>query len=281
LSTSTTGETPTTQTAPATKASPEAGTSFIELRNAGKTFNTPSGTVTAVEAATMSVRHGETLALLGPSGCGKSTLLMMIAGLLEPTSGKIFIEDREVRGVRPDLGLVFQRDLLVDWKTVLGNVLLPFDLTGEDRQRHTPQAQALLERVGLKGFEQKRPYELSGGMRQRVAISRALIQNPNILLLDEPFAALDAFTREQMQLDVQRLSLDKPRTTILVTHEISEAVFMADKIAVMTARPGRIHTLIDVKLERPRDLESRENPAFSDYVTKIHRLFAQLGVLHG
>jgi NitT/TauT family transport system ATP-binding protein len=274
-------ENPTAQTARAAHASPEVGTSFIEMRNVSKTFNTPSGSVTAVEAATMSLRHGETLALLGPSGCGKSTLLMMIAGLLEPTSGKVLIEDHEVRGVRPDLGLVFQRDLLVDWKTVLGNVLLPFDLTGEDRERRIPQAQALLERVGLKGFEQKRPYELSGGMRQRVAICRALIQNPNILLLDEPFAALDAFTREQMQLDVQRLSLDKPRTTILVTHEISEAVFMADKIAVMTARPGRIHTLIDVKLERPRDLGSRENPAFSGYVTQIHRLFAQLGVLHG
>jgi NitT/TauT family transport system ATP-binding protein len=274
-------ENPTAQTALAAHASPEVGTSFIEMRNVSKTFNTPSGSVTAVEAATMSLRHGETLALLGPSGCGKSTLLMMIAGLLEPTSGKVLIEDREVRGVRPDLGLVFQRDLLVDWKTVLGNVLLPFDLTDGDRERHVPQAQALLERVGLKGFEQKRPYELSGGMRQRVAICRALIQNPNILLLDEPFAALDAFTREQMQLDVQRLSLDKPRTTILVTHEISEAVFMADRIAVMTARPGRIHTLIDVKLERPRDLESRENPVFSGYVTQIHRLFAQLGVLHG
>jgi NitT/TauT family transport system ATP-binding protein len=281
LSRFTSGENPTAQTALGAQAPPEAGTSFIELRNVSKTFNTPSGSVTAVEAATIGLRHGETLALLGPSGCGKSTLLMIIAGLLEPTSGEVLIEDREIRGVRPDLGLVFQRDLLVDWKTVLGNVLLPFDLTGGDRERNIPQAQALLERVGLKGFEQKRPYELSGGMRQRVAICRALIQNPNILLLDEPFAALDAFTREQMQLDVQRLSLDKPRTTILVTHEISEAVFMADKIAVMTARPGRIHTLIDVKLERPRDLESRENPAFSDYVTKIHRLFAQLGVLHG
>ena len=278
MSTSTSRESPTTAAAQPPTATGEC---FIELRSASKTFDTPSGSVVAVEAATMSLRHGETLALLGPSGCGKSTLLMMIAGLLEPTSGEILIEDREVRGVRPDLGLVFQRDLLVDWKTVLGNVLLPFDLTGGNRERHIPQAQALLERVGLKGFEQKRPYELSGGMRQRVAICRALIQNPNILLLDEPFAALDALTREQMQFDVQRLSLDKPRTTILVTHEISEAVFMADRIAVMTARPGRVHTLIDVKLERPRNLGSRENPAFSDYVTQIHRLFAQLGVLHG
>jgi len=278
LSTSTSRESPTTTAA---QAPAEIGECFIELRSASKAFDAPSGSVVAVEAATMSLRHGETLALLGPSGCGKSTLLMMIAGLLEPTSGKILIEDHEVRGVRPDLGLVFQRDLLLDWKSVLGNVLLPFDLTGGDRERHIPQAHALLERVGLKGFEQKRPYELSGGMRQRVAICRALIQNPNILLLDEPFAALDAFTREQMQFDVQRLSLDKPRTTILVTHEISEAVFMADRIAVMTARPGRVHTLIDVKLERPRNLARRENPAFSEYVTQIHRLFAQLGVLQG
>ena len=254
---------------------------FIELHGAGKTFETRTGSVIAVEAATMSVERGETLALLGPSGCGKSTLLMLIAGLLQPTSGQVLIEGREVRETRPDLGLVFQRDLLVDWKTVLGNVLLPFDLTGEDRGRHVPQALALLERVGLKGFEHKRPYELSGGMRQRVAICRALITNPNILLLDEPFAALDAFTREQMQFDMQRLSLDKPRTTILVTHEISEAVFMADKIAVMTARPSRVHTLIDVMLDRPRDLRTRESPAFTDYVTTIHRLFAQLGVLHG
>jgi NitT/TauT family transport system ATP-binding protein len=254
---------------------------FIELQSASKTFQTRSGSVVAVEAATLSVRRGQTLALLGPSGCGKSTLLMMIAGLLQPTSGKVLVEEREVRETRPDLGLVFQRDLLVDWKTVLGNVLLPFDLTGEDRKRHAPQALALLEHVGLKGFEQKRPYELSGGMRQRVAICRALITNPNILLLDEPFAALDAFTREQMQFDMQRLSLDQPRTTILVTHEISEAVFMADKIAVMTARPSRVHTLIDVALDRPRDLRTRESPAFTDYVTQIHRLFAQLGVLHG
>jgi NitT/TauT family transport system ATP-binding protein len=254
---------------------------FIELRNAGKTYETPRGDVIAVEGATISLKHGETLALLGPSGCGKSTLLMMIAGLLEPSSGSVVIESEEVHGTRPDLGVVFQRDLLLDWKTVLGNVMLPFELAGESCEPHFERAHALLDRVGLKGFEDKRPYELSGGMRQRVAICRALIQNPNILLLDEPFAALDAFTREQMQLDVQRLSVDKPRTTILVTHEIPEAVFMADKVAVMTARPSRIHELIEIDLPRPRNFRTRETAAFGAYVTRIHSLFTSLGVLHG
>lgn len=254
---------------------------FIELRNAGKVYETARGRVFAVEGATIDIARGETLALLGPSGCGKSTLLMMIAGLLAPSSGSITIEGEPVTGTRPDLGIVFQRDLLLDWKTVLGNVLLPFELAGVDEAPHLARAHALLEHVGLSGFADKRPYELSGGMRQRVAICRALIQDPNILLLDEPFAALDAFTREQMQLDVQRLSLDKPRTTILVTHEIPEAVFMADKVAVMTARPSRVHELIQIDLPRPRNFATRESPDFGRHVTHIHHLFTSLGVLHG
>lgn len=271
--------------ATARAAGPESSTApagaFIELRNAGKVYETARGRVFAVEGATIDLERGETLALLGPSGCGKSTLLMMIAGLLDPSSGSITIEGEPVRGTRPDLGIVFQRDLLLDWKTVLGNVLLPFELAGVDEGPHIPRAHALLERVGLTGFADKRPYELSGGMRQRVAICRALIQDPNILLLDEPFAALDAFTREQMQLDVQRLSLDKPRTTILVTHEIPEAVFMADKVAVMTARPSRVHELIQIDLPRPRNFATRESPDFGRHVTHIHHLFTSLGVLHG
>jgi NitT/TauT family transport system ATP-binding protein len=254
---------------------------FIELRAAGKTYGAPGGDVVAVEAATFSLKQGETLALLGPSGCGKSTLLMMVAGLLDPSSGEVIIDGAPVSGPRADLAVIFQRDLLLDWKTVLGNVLLPFELLGESCVPHVDRARALLERVGLKGFEDKRPYELSGGMRQRVAICRALIQDPNLLLLDEPFAALDAFTREQMQLDVQQLSQDRPRTTILVTHEIAEAVFVADKVAVMTARPSTIHELIDIDLPRPRDFRTRESAAFAGYVTHIHHMFTALGVLHG
>jgi NitT/TauT family transport system ATP-binding protein len=253
----------------------------IELHAVGKTYDTPRGQIAAVEAATLRIEHGQTLALLGPSGCGKSTLLMLIAGLLEPTTGQVVIGSETVLGPRSDLGMIFQRDLLLDWKTVLDNVLLPFELLGESRRPHVARARALLHHVGLDGFEDKRPYELSGGMRQRVAICRALIQDPRILLLDEPFAALDAFTREQMQLDIQRLSVGTPRTMIIVTHEIAEAVFMADKVAVMTARPSHIHELIDIDLPRPRDFRTRESAAFGEAVTHIHHLFTTLGVLHG
>lgn len=254
---------------------------LISLKDAGKTYDTRSGPVVAVEAVSLDLARGETLALLGPSGCGKSTLLMMIAGLLEPSCGRIVVNGAPLSGPIPELGFVFQRDLLLDWRTVLDNVLLPFALIGQDPKRHEQRARLLLERVGLAGFENKRPYELSGGMRQRVAICRALIGDPDIFLLDEPFAALDAFTREQMQLDMQRLSLDKPRTTILVTHEISEAVFMADKVAVMTARPSRIQQIIDIDLPRRRNMKTRETEAFARYITKIHGLFASLGVIHG
>jgi NitT/TauT family transport system ATP-binding protein len=253
----------------------------IELYAVGKTYDTPHGQIAAVEAATLRIEHGQTLALLGPSGCGKSTLLMLIAGVLAPTTGHVAIGSEVVAGPRPDLGMIFQRDLLLDWKTVLQNVLLPFELLGESPRPHVSPARALLHRVGLNGFEDKRPYELSGGMRQRVAICRALIKDPKILLLDEPFAALDAFTREQMQLDIQRLSVDAPRTMIIVTHEIAEAVFMADKVAVMTERPSHIHELIEIDLPRPRDFHTRESAAFGEAVTHIHQLFTTLGVLHG
>jgi NitT/TauT family transport system ATP-binding protein len=257
------------------------GGALIDMRRVGKTYPTKTGDVVAVEEATLAIGNGETLALLGPSGCGKSTLLMMVAGLIKPTTGSMTIAGQRVDGPSSALGVVFQRDLLLDWKTVLANVLLPFELRGEDTTAHEPRARALLERVGLAGFDDKRPYELSGGMRQRVAICRAWIQDPDILLLDEPFAALDAFTREQMQLDVARLSLDRPRTTILVTHEIPEAVFMADRVAVMTARPSQIREIVDIDLPRPRNVATRESAAFGAYVTRIHSLFASLGVLHG
>jgi NitT/TauT family transport system ATP-binding protein len=258
-----------------------ADTAFISLQDAGKIYQTRTGKVIAVEAASFDLARGETLALLGPSGCGKSTLLMMIAGLLEASSGRILVNGRPLAGPIPELGFVFQRDLLLDWRSVLDNVLLPYALIGQDPRAHVERARSLLNRVGLGGFEDKRPYELSGGMRQRVAICRALIDDPDIFLLDEPFAALDAFTREQMQLDMQRLSLEKPRTTILVTHEIPEAVFMADRIAVMTARPSQIQEIVDIDLPRPRNMKTRESEAFGRYVTKIHGMFANLGVIHG
>ncbi len=261
-------------------AMPMAGP-LIEMRRVGKTYATRTGDIVAVEEASLAIGDGETIALLGPSGCGKSTLLMMIAGQIAPTTGSLTIAGRPVKGPSADLGVVFQKDLLLDWKTVLENVLLPFELRGEESAPYKSKALALLSRVGLAKFEHKRPFELSGGMRQRVAICRAWIQDPNVLLLDEPFAALDAFTREQMQLDVARLSLDRPRTTILVTHEIPEAVFMADRVAVMTARPSQIREIVEIDLPRPRTVAIRESAAFGKYVTHIHSLFTNLGVLHG
>lgn len=256
-------------------------TALIALQEVSKTYDTRNGRVVAIESASLNLAGGETLALLGPSGCGKSTLLMMISGLLEPSTGRVIINGKPLTAPIPELGFVFQRDLLLDWRTVIDNVLLPFALVGQNPAPHQARARQLLERVGLQEFENKRPYELSGGMRQRVAICRALIRDPDIFLLDEPFAALDAFTREQMQLDIARLSLDKPRTTVLVTHDIAEAVFMSDRVAVMTARPSRIDQIVDIDLPRPRTLKTRETEAFAHYVTTIHGIFGKLGVIRG
>ena len=262
-------------------ASSLTGGATIRLDRLAKRFDTDGDTVVAIEAASLEIAAGETIALIGPSGCGKSTLLMMVAGLLDPSDGVLTIAGDPVRGPRSNLALVFQRDLLFDWKTVLGNVLSSFELRGENPKKWEAKARALLSHVGLRGFEDRRPYELSGGMRQRAALCRALIQDPDILLLDEPFAALDALTKEQMQLDVARLSLDRPRTTILVTHDIAEAVFMADRVVVMTARPSRIREIIAIDLPRPRTVATRNLPEFGQRVAEIHELFTRLGVLHG
>ena len=267
------------QMAPAMQAVPAKP--FITLDGVAQVFETPQGRVTAIEAASLDIATGETVALIGPSGCGKSTLLMMIAGLLNPSSGRLTIDGRPVTTPHPDLAVVFQRDLLFDWQTVLGNVLSPFVLRGERTDAHLDRARQLLTHVGLAGFEGRRPNELSGGMRQRVALCRALIQDPHILLLDEPFAALDALTREQMQLDLQRIAMERPRTTVLVTHDIAEAVFMADSVVVMTARPSQIREVIRIDLPRPRSVQTRNHPDFARYVAQIHDLFTRLGVLHG
>jgi NitT/TauT family transport system ATP-binding protein len=264
-----------------TEESKRGNDALIFLQDVSKTYQTRDGPIVAVEAASLNLARGETLALLGPSGCGKSTLLMMIAGLLEPSTGRVVINGNPLTGPIAEVGFVFQRDLLLDWRTVIENVLLPFALTGQTPKRHEERARQLLGRVGLSGFENKRPYQLSGGMRQRVAICRALIGDPDIFLLDEPFAALDAFTREQMQLDMARLAIEKPRTTVIVTHEISEAVFMADRVAVMTARPSRIDQMIAIDLPRPRTMKTRETEAFARYITTIHGIFGKLGVIRG
>ncbi|TAM84945.1 MAG: ABC transporter ATP-binding protein [Jatrophihabitans sp.] len=239
------------------------------------------GTVTALENMSLTIAEGEIVSLIGPSGCGKSTLLMLVAGLDTPTAGTVTVRDAQVNKPNPDVGVVFQKDLLFDWRTVIENVLTPFVMRGQSPKQHVRRARDLLAQVGLAGFEDRRPYELSGGMRQRVALCRGLIQDPDVLLLDEPFAALDALTREQMQLDLQKLVVGSRKTGVLVTHDIAEAVFLSDRIAVMSARPSRIVEIIDVDLPRPRTAEVRESPEFATTHARVHSLFKKLGVLHG
>jgi NitT/TauT family transport system ATP-binding protein len=257
-------------------------TALIELNGVSKSFETRDHRTTlAVDRVELEIRKGEFVSLLGPSGCGKSTLLSMVAGLILPTSGEVLIGGRSIRGPYTDTGIVFQNDLLLDWRTVLGNVLLQFEMRGINSEPHRQRAIALLTSVGLAGFESKYPWELSGGMRQRVAICRALIHQPPLLLMDEPFGALDALTRAQLQIDLQNIWQSSRNTVLFVTHSIEEAVFLSDRIIVMTARPGRIQEILEIALPRPRGLEVRDDPDFTAAIRYINRLFQDMGVIRG
>src|SRR3954465_5799258 len=232
----------------------------IALRGTSKRYMTASGEgVDALGEVTLDIQAGEFVSIVGPSGCGKSTLMMLVSGLIPASSGEIVI-DRQ-RGTRPyaNLGIVFQRDALLEWRTVLDNVLLQADIRHLDRAQLTPTAVDLLARTGLAGFEKYYPWELSGGMRQRVAICRALLGNPSLLLMDEPFGALDAMTREQMNLDLQRIWLQDRKTVLFITHSIEEAVLLSDRVVVMSSRPGRIADIIEVGVDRPRGAQTRSD----------------------
>jgi len=238
-----------------------AGRDHIRLAGVCKSY----GRLTALQAITLDVRRGEFLSILGPSGCGKSTLLMMIAGLIAPSSGDIEVDGVRVTRPLTDIGVVFQSDLLFDWRTVLGNIMLQAEIRGLDRRVMEAKARLLLKQVGLEGVEGRRPWELSGGMRQRVALCRALLHGAGILLLDEPFGALDALTRDQMNLDLQALWLSAYPTSVLITHSIAEAVFLSDRVIVLSPRPGRIALEVDINLPRPRTMEVQDSMAFVQY----------------
>jgi NitT/TauT family transport system ATP-binding protein len=218
------------------------------------------------------------VAILGSSGCGKSTLLMIIAGFMPPSSGEIFVSGCKVSRPITDLGIVFQRDLLFDWRTVLGNIMLQAEIRGLDRATIQERALELLSKVKLQDFAHRYPWELSGGMRQRVAICRALVHDASLLLLDEPFGALDALTRDQINLDLQEIWSADKRTAVLVTHSIPEAILLADRIVVMSPRPGRVVREIKVELARPRTLEAQERSMFAEYHREIRHTMEQLGV---
>jgi NitT/TauT family transport system ATP-binding protein len=252
---------------------------FVEVSAVTRIFPTPEGEVRALDGISFDVRGGEFLSIVGPSGCGKSTLAMLIAGLMRPTSGVIAVDGRAVNRPQTELGIVFQNAVLLAWRSALDNVLLQVEMRGLAARQYRDRAMELLRSVGLDGFERRLPHELSGGMRQRVAICRALIHDPPLLLMDEPFGALDALTRDQMTLDIQGICARGGKTVLFITHSITEAVFLSDRILVMTPRPGRIDTTIDVDLPRPRRLAVRESPAFAAYAREIRDRFLARGVL--
>ncbi len=233
----------------------------------------------AVDDVSLELAPGEFCSIVGPSGCGKSTLLMMIAGLYLPTSGSISVDGARVTRPLDSVGMVFQRDVLLEWRTVLDNVLLPIEVKRHPKQSYREKALELLELVGLRAFADCYPEQLSGGMRQRVAICRALIHDPPLLLMDEPFGALDALTREKLNLDLMRLTAETRQTVVFVTHSIDEAVLMSDRIVVMTASPGRIFHTLQVAFNGPRSIDTRAEPRYVEQVKEVRDAFHRMGVI--
>lgn len=253
--------------------------SLVDIDRVSKTYAARKGEIFAVDDVSLDVPEGGFISLLGPSGCGKSTLLLMTAGLIPLSKGRIAINGSRVDKPYTDLGIVFQDANLLDWRNVLKNLMIQADIRGLDRQETESRGRELLNMVGLGGYEDRYPYELSGGMRQRVSICRALVHDPPLLLMDEPFGALDALTRDQLNLDLQDMWMQSRKTVLFVTHSITEAVFLSDTVIVMTPQPGRIGATIDIDLPRPRNLSMRETPEFGAYARQIRALFEDWGVL--
>jgi len=255
---------------------------LIEIDKVGMTYRTESGPVEALRDISLAIGDGEFVALVGPSGCGKSTLMRIIAGLRPVTSGRVVVDGSPVTGPVSRVGMVFQAAVLLKWRTVLDNVLLPAELSGQRPAKYRERALQLLELVGLADFAHKQPQELSGGMQQRASLCRALLLDPPILLMDEPFGALDAMTRDEMNLELLRIwgerlagaagdaNATKRKTIVFVTHSIPEAVFLADRVVVMTPRPGRVAGVHRVDIARPRTAQSRALPEFGRLTLQIY-----------
>lgn len=258
---------------------PEADPASIGLHQVRLAYDTGSGPVLALDRVDVTIARGEFVAVVGPSGCGKSTLLKLLAGLLAPTSGGVAIKGKPVKGPSADVGIVFQSPLLMPWRSVLENILLQVEVRGLRKADYLEPARKLIDLVGLKDFADRKPYELSGGMQQRVGLCRALIHDPEILLLDEPFGALDAMTRETMNAELQRIWMERRKTVMLITHSIAEAVYLADRVLVMGPRPGRIIGEVAVDLPRPRRLDMAESPAFGQFAAQVRRLLNATGAI--
>lgn len=255
-------------------AATERGTPLIHIANLEKRFATRSNeVVTALSNVNLDIAEDEFISVVGPSGCGKTTLMRILAGLESKTSGTVLSGGRPVDGPRADAAVVFQQATLLPWNTVMSNIMLPADLRKDKSQETVERARELLNFMGLADFAQKYPFELSGGMQQRVAICRALMRDPKVLLMDEPFGALDAMTREAMNMELMRVWSENRKTVIFITHSIPEAVLLGDRVVVMSPRPGRISEIVSVDLERPRSLRSMGSPRFAELCDHIRSIF--------
>ncbi len=258
-----------------------ARAAHIRIQAATKVYESDDGPVESLKPIDLEVGQGEFVVVVGPSGCGKSTLLKMVAGLLRTTAGVVLIDGRPVDSPPADVGMVFQSPVLLAWRNVLRNVMLQIEMRGLDTERYRARAEELIDMAGLRGFERKFPWQLSGGMQQRAAICRALVHDPSILLMDEPFGALDAMTRERMNLELQRIWSATGKTVLLITHSIPEAVFLADRVVVMSERPGRIAAIYDIDLPRPRTLAVMGTPEFASLTQTIRGHFFAQGNVDG
>ena len=252
---------------------------MIDARGVGKTFTSQAGVTEALSDVTLSIAAGEFVSIIGPSGCGKSTLLRIIGDLAEPSAGEVSVRGKTSRQARldRDYGIVFQTPVLYDWRTVIENVRLPMELAGRPRTERLSRPGTLLRLVGLDGFHDHYPWQLSGGMQQRVAIARALALAPSILLMDEPFGALDEMTRERLNAELLDVRRETAATVLFVTHSIAEAVFLSTRVVVMTPRPGRISKIVDVDLPEPRGEGTRALPRFFELVTAVRDALRKAG----
>jgi NitT/TauT family transport system ATP-binding protein len=253
------------------------GPPAIEVRSLSKAYPTRGRPVQALADVSFGIADGEFVAIVGHSGCGKTTILKIIAGLVPASSGSVQVRGRQVDGPLSDAGMVFQHPVLLKWRTVFDNVMLPIEMLRLGVAEHRGRALDLLALAGIADFKDRYPHELSGGMQQRVAICRALVHDPRLLLMDEPFAALDLMTREDMNLELLRIWSQRRKTSLLVTHSISEAVFLADRVIVMTPRPGMVAAIVQVGLPRPRAPETKLDPRFTELVQLIGR---KIGLLY-
>jgi NitT/TauT family transport system ATP-binding protein len=252
---------------------------YVAFGRVGKTYSSQRGPVAALVDISLDIRPREFVSVVGPSGCGKSTLLKLVAGLEDVSSGTIAIGGKPLAGTPDRLGVVFQRDVLLDWRNILDNILLSIEFTRRPTADERARALALLNRFGLGGFEHRYPWELSGGMRQRASICRALLSDPDLLLMDEPFGALDAMTRDDLNLELAQIWQDTQKTLLFITHSIAEAVFLSDRVVMMSKAPGAIVDVITIDLPRPRLLAVRDTPEFAAYVHRIRHHFAELGIV--